>query len=142
MKAITLLQPWASLIALGAKKIETRGWPTKYRGPLAIHAGKSTETEYMNLAWEEPFFSALTPQCKPADGYTSIQYPLGCVIAICTLVDCVKMTPEFIQSIKSPELDFGHYAVDRYAWILEDVKRLDTPIRAKGALSLWEWEGR
>ncbi len=38
MKAITLWQPWASLIAIGAKKIETRSWATKYRGPLAIHA--------------------------------------------------------------------------------------------------------
>lgn len=34
MKAIRLWQPWASLIALGHKTIETRSWPTKYRGPL------------------------------------------------------------------------------------------------------------
>jgi len=40
LKAITILQPWASLIACGAKQIETRSWATKYRGQLAIHAGK------------------------------------------------------------------------------------------------------
>lgn len=40
MKALTLYQPWASLIALGVKTVETRPWATKYRGPLAIHAGK------------------------------------------------------------------------------------------------------
>jgi hypothetical protein len=40
VKAITLQQPWASLIALGAKSVETRSWSTAYRGPLAIHAGK------------------------------------------------------------------------------------------------------
>jgi hypothetical protein len=40
MKAITILQPWASLIALGAKKFETRSWKTSYQGPIAIHAGK------------------------------------------------------------------------------------------------------
>ena len=39
MKAITIRQPWASLITLGVKTIETRSSPTKYRGPLAIHAG-------------------------------------------------------------------------------------------------------
>ena len=39
MKALTIMQPWASLIACGAKTIETRSWPTKYRGPIAIHAG-------------------------------------------------------------------------------------------------------
>lgn len=38
MKVITIWQPWASLIVLGHKKIETRGWATKYRGPLLIHA--------------------------------------------------------------------------------------------------------
>jgi hypothetical protein len=37
-KAITLWQPWAYLLVQGIKKFETRGWPTKYRGPLAIHA--------------------------------------------------------------------------------------------------------
>ena len=40
MKAITLWQPWASLIACGAKKYETRSWATRYRGPIAIHAAK------------------------------------------------------------------------------------------------------
>jgi hypothetical protein len=40
MKALTLTQPWATLVAIGAKTIETRSWPTSYRGPLAIHAAK------------------------------------------------------------------------------------------------------
>ncbi len=40
MKALTIRQPWASLIAAGVKTIETRSWSTRYRGPLAIHAGK------------------------------------------------------------------------------------------------------
>jgi hypothetical protein len=38
MKALSLHQPWASLIGLGVKTIETRSWSTKYRGPLAVHA--------------------------------------------------------------------------------------------------------
>ena len=41
-KAITIRQPWAGLIAVGEKIYETRSWPTKYRGPIAIHAGKSS----------------------------------------------------------------------------------------------------
>jgi hypothetical protein len=35
-KAISLKQPWASLVATGKKTIETRTWPTKYRGDLVI----------------------------------------------------------------------------------------------------------
>ena len=44
MKALTIRQPYASLIATGAKTIETRSWSTQYRGPIAIHAGKSPRT--------------------------------------------------------------------------------------------------
>ncbi len=40
MRTLTLTQPWATLVALGAKTIETRSWQTSYRGPLAIHAGQ------------------------------------------------------------------------------------------------------
>lgn len=141
MKAITLLEPWASLIAVEVKKIETRSWSTKYRGPLAIHAGKSLKASHMNIAWHEPFFSALRPHHEESGG---IRYFHGCVIATCDLVDCIKMTPEFIDLIKSAkghEYDFGVYAVGRYAWILENVKPLEKPIPAKGALSIWEWEG-
>jgi hypothetical protein len=43
MKALTILEPWASIIACGAKQIETRSWSTKYRGSIAIHAGKDQD---------------------------------------------------------------------------------------------------
>ena len=62
MKAVTLYQPYASLVAIGAKKFETRSWKTSYRGPLAIHAGVSEK--YLDLGWQEPFFSALTKFSK------------------------------------------------------------------------------
>ena len=40
MKALSVTQPWATLIATGQKQIETRSWGTRYRGPLYIHAAK------------------------------------------------------------------------------------------------------
>lgn len=49
MKAISLWQPWASLVAVGAKKIETRSWATKYRGSLAIHATKKWNLELSEM---------------------------------------------------------------------------------------------
>ena len=39
-KTLTIAQPWATLVAIGAKQIETRSWQTNYRGDIAIHAGK------------------------------------------------------------------------------------------------------
>jgi hypothetical protein len=59
MKAITILQPWASLIACGAKQIETRRWATSYRGPIAIHTGKQWEMYRRKLTYQDPFHSAL-----------------------------------------------------------------------------------
>lgn len=134
MKAISLLQPWASLI--GAKMIETRSWSTKYRGPLAIHASKGFPKLIRELCNREPFKTILS-----RTGFNLDNLPLGKIVATCDLVDIIKITPEFIATVQSPELDFGFYEVGRYAWILEDVKRLEKPIPAKGALSIWEWEG-
>ena len=47
MKAITIHQPYASLIAVEAKKFETRGWATNHRGPMAIHAGAKSFQRFM-----------------------------------------------------------------------------------------------
>jgi len=51
MKALTLWQPWASLVATGAKRIETRSCVTKYRGPLAIHAAKEVGADSCDSAF-------------------------------------------------------------------------------------------
>ncbi len=61
MKALTLTQPWATLVAIGAKCIETRSWRTSYRGPLAIHAAKGFPKAAWNLCLGQPFKSALWP---------------------------------------------------------------------------------
>lgn len=63
LKALSLKQPWANMIASGEKTIETRRWPTTYRGPLLIVSSK-------------------TPNIPPA----------GCAVAVATLVDCRAMT--------------------------------------------------
>ncbi len=94
MKAITLWQPWATLVALGVKTIETRSWTTAYRGPLAIHAAarrpKFTDMKHLvgdqPAAWNAWYDSGMVA----ADGETDYM-PLGAVVAICTLVDVVPM---------------------------------------------------
>lgn len=59
MKTISLWQPWASLVAIKAKRIETRSWYTSYRGPLAIHAAKVFPKWVHELCCEAPFSEAL-----------------------------------------------------------------------------------
>jgi hypothetical protein len=63
LKALSVKQPWANMIASGEKTIETRRWPTDYRGLLLIVSSK-------------------TPDIPPA----------GCAVALATLVECRPMT--------------------------------------------------
>lgn len=137
MKALTLMQPWASLVVCGAKKIETRSWQTFYRGWLAIHAARGFPSAARELCLQSPFWSALEER--------GTQLPRGCVIAVARLVDCrptgLEMAPApWIEGLSEDELDFGDFSAGRYGWFLEDVRPFPGPIRAKGALGLWEWE--
>ncbi len=100
MKAIVLWQPWASLVALGVKTIETRSWSTKYRGPLAIHAAAKKPAR----VWARHDRPALYDDIQiercldiQEDGNNPGQFaydwvgPLGAVVATCTLVDVVPI---------------------------------------------------
>jgi hypothetical protein len=148
MKAITLTQPWATLVAIGAKRIETRSWGTKYRGPLAIHAAKGWTKEAVRLVLHEPFRSVLNKA-----GYQIYSnLPRGCIVATCELVSVREINryrmgigwgwtgPDGTKyEFDQQERCFGDYADGRRAWLLDNVQRLAEPIPARGALSLWEW---
>jgi hypothetical protein len=60
--------------------------------------------------------------------------PRGYVIAVCLLVDCLRIT----EPPPEPERSFGVYAPGRFAWALEDPRPLAQPIPARGMLGLWE----
>jgi hypothetical protein len=164
MKALTLTQPWATLVVLRAKHIETRSWRTPYRGVLAIHAAKTFPGWAKDLCYGDPFRSALGWKQPP--GMMSQQWldqiarnlkelPTGAVIGFATVEGCreiihsVYPTPtkghylvgeDRIIPPQSPELEFGDYSPGRWAWLLKDAMQLETPVPAKGALGLWEWE--
>ena len=124
MKAITIWQPYAQAIALGLKKFETRSWATKYRGKLAIHAS----------------LKPLSKECKLlAEKYSIKDCPLGEVIVVADLVDCVLMTEEFIQAQSDAERDFGDWRVGRFAWKLENIKVLKNPVKLSGKQGLWNF---
>ena len=70
MKALTLWQPWASLVALGHKRIETRCWSTKYRGDLAIHAAAKLPPKWLGASRHNVYFrNALADifNCRPCN---------------------------------------------------------------------------
>lgn len=140
MRCISLHQPWASLIAIGAKWIETRGWQSNYVGPLAIHAAKSNGM--LSMEGELAAYQAFRCADLPID---LRQIPHGAIIAVCRLVKCVPTCDDNAWTedcdfaklkdgtiVWPPELLFGDYSPNRYGWILGDVKRLKTPIPWRG----------
>lgn len=137
MKALTLTQPWASLVAIGAKAIETRGWQTKHRGELAIHAAKGFPRWAQDACYEEPFFSVLRGRLGAPDFDVSY-LPLGAVVAVVELVDVVPTDhPTLQHTLTADEAAFGDYAEGRHAWLLRYPRRLVDPIPARGFQHLW-----
>lgn len=136
MKALTLTQPWASLVACGRKRIETRGWSTSYRGPLAIHAAKGYPRWAREFAEEERAF-ARVPE----------QLPLGAIVATCRLArvfqvgaDDAMVPADVLALLSLQETLYGDYSAGRFGWVLADVVALAEPIPARGSLGLWDWE--
>jgi activating signal cointegrator 1 len=152
MKALTLTQPWATLVAIGAKKIETRSWRTDYRGPLAIHAAKGFPEDAQALCFLEPFATILRNakvlQFPRPGKYNrfwkeKIVVPRGCVIATCQLVriDGPLGKDADIYFTRN-ERAFGDLSEGRYAWFLADIKPLPQPVPARGFQGLWDWDGQ
>lgn len=159
MKALTLTQPWATLVAIGAKRIETRSWTTRYSGRVAIHAGKGlsgmSEESYRALVRSQPHFGpALRAGGYPLAGIKHLDnLPRGKVVAVGHLVGCAS-TEQICEdngiwriiggrrrhwALTEQEASFGDYSPGRYAWLLADVRALAEPIAARGMQGLWEW---
>lgn len=160
MKVITLTQPYATLVAIRAKRIETRSWATSYRGPLAIHAGVGLRpvggrAGLYDLAFSDAdgyFYSAL----HAAHMFCIDDLPRGAIVATARLERCVDTffldREERVRvtgfdgerrywNLTDQERAFGDYTPGRYAWLLAAIVALPEPIPAKGALGLWNWEG-
>lgn len=159
MKAITIWQPWASLLACGAKMYETRSWATSYRGPIAIHAGKKDCVDMMSSEQINALIRAFTgtrhevAHDRAGGGYDYL-YPCGAIIATAELVECHCMitdtdsgcvcidTPTYGREMPSAqEYLFGDWTPGRYALEFANMKMLDEPIPTRGGQRIWNWEG-
>ncbi|PZO07622.1 MAG: hypothetical protein DCF29_03730 [Alphaproteobacteria bacterium] len=128
IKAISLWQPWASLIAAGVKRHETRHWATQYRGPIAIHAAKT-----LDLAGApDQLIEAISGP------YWTKDLPLGVVVAVGRLADCERAERVADHATRA-DLTAGNFARGRFAWRVEDVRRLITPVPLVGRQGLFNW---
>jgi hypothetical protein len=135
MKALSLWQPWASAIPAGLKTIETRGWYTNYRGPLAIHAARKRDGDVID------FWSSIDDGEKAKFSAIGIHQfndlPFGAIIATCHLIDCRK-TETLNGEVSGDDQEWGNFSPGRFGWILSDIRKID-PVFVRGAQGLWNW---
>lgn len=123
LRALTIRQPWATWITLGAKTVENRTWPTRHRGPLAIHAGAAFEED----AWRTSVVRALPRGTLP--GLTSL--PKSAILAVVELAGCHEYKP---GCCGTPWAEKG---AGTWHWVLADVRALSEPVECTGRLGLW-----
>ena len=153
MKAISLHQPWASLIAAGIKPIETRSWapPKALIGQrIAIHAAKKTiSIQDIPDVWQ--------PLVGMYKNFGQPRIPQGAVVATAVLrcahqvaynrdvahmhpgtwMDCAHWRRETPFTVERDS--YGDFTADRWLWFLEDIEKIDPPVPAKGHQGFWNW---
>lgn len=147
MKVLSLWQPWATLVIIGAKRFETRHWSTSYRGELGIHAAKKVTRELRDLCRTEPFRSTLAD----AGFHSFDDLPLGALLGTSQLVSIFKTHAgrDVMHDVqKGPaswrllptgrERAFGDFSPGRYAWQFEDLVWYEEPVPCRGAQGLFD----
>lgn len=153
MPALTVWQPWATLIAIGAKPYEFRGWeaPRRYRGKrIAIHAGarpvKKEELDdlLLRLQGAKPWTTALKPELAipllERAHMTPQILPRSAVLCTAVLGEPrlgYEVAPEFGGVINDSDRD--EHA--NWAWPVGAIEQLQPPVEARGAQGFWMWGG-
>lgn len=132
MKALTICQPYAELIARGEKRVENRTWPTRYRGPLYIHAGKSRQWLDLELEHGEEID-------RPSGIFVSM-LDFGAIVATAQLIDCLHVNPILCgaHDEQYPWLRAHKHVNGPWCWVLDRVQRLPQPIPYRGAQGLFD----
>lgn len=136
MKAISIKQPWASLIAHGIKDIENRTWRTHFRGKIYIHASAKSagNTAFLLNDLQNNYFAFNTENYKTFE--SNLDY--SAIIGEVDVVDCVQDHPS-IWAEKHNDImgEFIHKPI--WNWVFANPVLYEIPIlNVKGKLSFWE----
>lgn len=133
MKALTVHQPWATLLVTGAKSIETRGWHTRHRGPLLIHAAKTNPAYARQWMDANPWVADLLP-----DG----DLPRGVILGLVEVESCIPVET-LLPRISEQEQALGNYTTGagRFGWVTTQPYQYTEPVAINGKQGLWTYEG-
>lgn len=160
--AITILDPWAYLIAAGFKTVENRKWSSTFRGPVAIHTSKSTRELERGYALSDEL-SQIHPAIhsafndNPRVGLSAVKdhpdaelFKPGAIIGVATVVDCIPFRPsaddpddvfaQYQGRLGNPygEIPIGEWASGRFCFVLANPVRFRQPILTPGKLNFWQ----
>lgn len=146
VRGISLWQPWATAIALGSKRVETRHWKTDYRGPLVIHAAKRrVDSELIDIGCTFHWQGAMHDPWGRKKFYETL--PFGALVAVCELVDCRPTDSFTVRELdtkrRAPgersahcdwtERQMGDFTPGRFGWVLENIRPLEKPVPYRGS---------
>lgn len=132
--AISLWEPWASLMRAGSKRVETRSWYTPHRGPLLICASKKRDALSLNLLREPAFTRGIAPLVERGE-----VLHFGMAVALVDLVEVVRTDarPARLEHLfTADEMAFGDYSARRFGWVTENLRTFP-PFPVRGAQGLF-----
>lgn len=118
MKALCVRQPWATLIATGAKTLEVRNRVTRYRGPLLICT--SAAREISRDGWD----------AIRAFGLDTSKFRYGIALAVVRLINSRPMTLNDEQRACCP------HSPGMFVWALADARPVRS-VRVRGQLGIF-----
>lgn len=116
--ALSVRQPWASLLICGLKTIEIRSWETDYRGSLFIHAARRVNERAM-------------------ERFALKHLPVGALIGMVELVKIEPFTESTWETLADAHMQPGPFPPNHYAWHVTNPNRLAKPIPHRGNRGLF-----
>lgn len=130
-RALSIMQPWAWLIVNGHKDIENRDWPTRFRGEVAIHAGKKADVDclYALTCADGPRHPVTGAQIPASSKLASFPYPAadyrGGIVGVAEIIGCVEGSA-------------NEWFVGRYGFVIRNARPVPF-IPVRGALGFFDW---
>lgn len=133
---ISLIQPWASLLACGFKRIETRNpkWNRRgYRGWVAILASKHRTMPSPHYALMRGLLARAGLEYENLHRGGIVGY--GRIVGQSVFGHTI---PSWAIAPGTHELKFGDFAINRWGLYFEDAQHLDVMIPCKGMLGIFK----